>query len=108
MCNAPKKIYRIVLQQYVAFLVENDIEYAHTHHLLQYRDQLRDKGFSSNWLHTQIVLIKGFYRHLRENWSRLGLSDIYLIDIAEQVRNPKVKARVLKKWLPQNRPRTSF
>ncbi|MFW6319917.1 MAG: tyrosine-type recombinase/integrase [Bacillota bacterium] len=91
-----KRLYTIVLRQYVTYLKERGIEHAQTYDILQYREQLKDKALSINWIYTNINVIQGFYRYLRANQRRLSLPDIYLYDVAEPIKNLKGKTRVAK------------
>jgi site-specific recombinase XerD len=91
-----RRLYTIVLRQYIRYLQENNIEHAKTSDILKYRQQLRDKGSSINWIYNNIVVIKGFYRYLRANHKRLQLPDVYLYDVTEYIKNVKGKTRIAK------------
>lgn len=94
-----KRLYRIILKQYITYLKDNQIVYAKTSDVLKYRQQIRDKGLSVNWIYNQIVVIKGFYRYLRASHKRLSLPDEYLYDVTELIKNVKSRTRIAKNQL---------
>ena len=94
-----KKLYDIVLRQYVQYLKDSNIEYAKTSDILRYRNHIREKGLTINWIYIHINVIKGFYRYLRMNRKLLGLSEVYDFDVAESIKNIRAKPRISKNML---------
>ncbi|MCF7926983.1 MAG: tyrosine-type recombinase/integrase [Candidatus Izimaplasma sp.] len=94
-----RKLYGIVLKQYMSFLITNDIQFAKTSHILRYKQQLKEDGFSMSWIYIQMSVVKGFYRYLRANHKQLDLSEVYANDITEEIRNPHPKMRMRRQML---------
>ncbi len=91
-----RELYQTVLKQYVNYLKDHQIMYAETSNILDYVEWKKEQGFSSGWIYQQISTVKGFYRYLKDNQLRLGLPRGYGQDIAETIKNVRVKPRLSK------------
>jgi len=94
-----RKLYFLVLRQYVTYLEQHDITEARTADILRYRQTIRDKGFTSHYVYTQMTVIKGFYKYLRTHRRELGLPDTYAFDVAEAIKNPHPRVRIHKRMI---------
>lgn len=90
------QLYDLILKQYIEYLKKHNIDYARTLDILAYRQNLRDRGYSTNWIYNQIAAIKSFYKYLRNNYKILRLNEIYLYDIMATIKNSKTKTQVSK------------
>jgi site-specific recombinase XerD len=82
-------LYDTILKQYVSYLKEQNIIYAKTSDIINYRELKRNQGYSTKWMYLQMNTIKGFYTYLSSNQKRLGLPDIYAFNITETVKNER-------------------
>jgi site-specific recombinase XerD len=90
------KTYRIVLKKYIEYLKAQEIEFATTTDVINYRESNRELGHSTAWLYIQMTCLKGFYRYLSQNQKRLDLPVQYLYDIVEPVKVAPVKPGLTK------------
>ncbi len=82
-----KDLFQTILKQYLHYLSENDILYAHTEDVLQFREINLQRGCSSRWVYHQISVLKGLYRFLSLHQVRLGIDPIYAFNIMEPIKN---------------------
>lgn len=90
------KSYRIVFKQYITYLKENNISYASTSDIIEYRELKREQGHSTYYIHIQISAIKGLYHYLKVNQSSLNLANEYAYDVMGPIKNEKIKTRIKK------------
>lgn len=93
------KSYQISYKYYIAYLKEQDILYAKTSDVLDFRETLRSKGHSSYYIHIHISALKGLYRYLKVNQYKLKLAVEYRYDIMALVKNEVMKPHVNKPLL---------
>lgn len=91
-----KDLYRTILKQYIAYLREHQIVYAKTSDVNRYIEEKRNQNYSSHWIYQQINAIKGLYRYLSQNQKRLDLSQAYVEDITEGIKNERIHLEVSK------------
>lgn len=96
------ELYNTVLKQYAFYLKEHKIMYANTDNITGYLDWKRNQGYSSRWIYHQITAIKGLYRYLSLNQKRLNLPVEYAFDIAEPIKNERIKSQISKPILTIN------
>ena len=90
------KSYKIAYKYYIKYLKENQIEYAKTSDVIDYREKRRTLGFSSHYIYIDICALKGLYRYLKLNQKRLDFPVEYAHDIMGPVKNEPIKARISK------------
>ncbi|QWB95460.1 site-specific integrase [Mycoplasmatota bacterium] len=100
------QLYDLILNQFINYLKTKNITYARTLDILAYRQHLRDRGYSTNWIYNQIAAIKSFYKYLRTNYKRLGLDDTYLYDIMATIKNSKTKTLISKNVMTPQQAKT--
>ena len=89
-------LYYTILTQYTRYLKNHKILYAKTSDVKTYLEWKTSQGYSTRWIVHQTSAIKGLYRYLSRNQSRLSLPVEYAHDITEQIKSAKVKHRVSK------------
>ena len=90
------KSYKIAFKYYILYLKENNILYAKTSDVIQYRESRRRLGYSSHYIYIDISALKGLYRYLRINQKRLGLPEVYAYDIMAPIKNERIKRQIKK------------
>ena len=83
-------LYHILLKQFVAYLKEHRILYANKADVLRYQDLLTNKKYSPRWINHQITALKGLYRYLSVNQTRLGLPTAYADNILESIKSVRI------------------
>lgn len=94
-----RAFYKSILKQYLNYIKSNQILYATTEDVIKYIDTIRSKGFSSQWIHHQITVVKGLYQYLSLNQARLDLDSVYKFDITESMKNIKIERKLSKSIL---------
>ena len=94
--KATIKSYRIAFKKYISYLKENNIEYAKTSDIINYREKRRSVGYSTHYIYIHISALKGLYRYLRQNQKRLDLPAQYAYDIMTPIRNKRIRHRITK------------
>ena len=90
------KSYQICFRAFIHYLKEENILYAKTHNIILFREYLRDKGYSTYYIHIHLSALKGFYHYLSKNYQRLNLSDVYAYKITLSIKDEKIK-HILRK-----------
>lgn len=93
------ELYITILNQYIDYLIRNQIPYPSTEDVIYYIESKRQQGYSSQWIYHQINTLKGFYQYLSVNQKRLSLPDIYETDITAQIKNEPLKIRLYQNVL---------
>lgn len=96
LAPATIKSYGFAYKHYLNYLKENNIEYARTKDVINYREERRGLGDSQAWIYIQICALKGLYSYLRLNQKRLNLPLEYSYDIMTQIKNESIKPRLKK------------
>jgi site-specific recombinase XerD len=96
------KSYGFAFKHYINYLKDNSIDYAKTSDVILYREYRRSIGDSSYWIYIQICALKGLYRYLKTNQSRLKLPLEYAYNIMEPIRNERIKPNIKKTILTIN------
>ena len=89
-------LYRTILKQYTSYLTTHRVLHAKTRDVVNYLAWKKDQGYSTRWMYNQISAIKGFYRYLKRNQTRLGLPVEYAHDITESIKNVRIKKGLSK------------
>jgi site-specific recombinase XerD len=92
-------LFNIILNQYVDYLNEHNIQYAKTSDINDYRIYKKNQGYSNHWIYDQINAIKGFYAFLSNHQARFGLPVEYAQNIAELVKNETLEKNLSQKIL---------
>lgn len=90
------KSYNFAYKNFISYLKENNIEYAKTSDIIQYRESKRALGYSIHWIYIQISVLKGLYHYLRINQKHLDLPVEYAYDIMGPIKNERIKQRITK------------
>ena len=83
------ELYETTLKQFIHYLKSKSIMYASAQDIKSYMEELKDKGYSKGWVHTQTVIIKNFYKYLSDHQVRLGLDEVYAFDVALDIKNKR-------------------
>lgn len=97
--KATVKSYRIAFKYYLVYLDEHQIVKAKTSDVIQYREQLRERGYSTHYIYIHMSALKALYRYLRIHYQRLGLEENDVYDIMTPIKNEKIKNRIHKRVL---------
>lgn len=89
-------LYHTLLKQFMRYLIENQVVYAHKSDVIGYIDQLTHKAYSARWINHQISALKGLYRYLSENQARLNLPLVYEENIMQTIKNVKIPTDSIK------------
>lgn len=93
------EFYKTILKQYTTYLKENDVLYATTSDVLNYKKLLIQKGYKDNFIHATLAAIKGFYKYLSLHKDRLELPEVYRIDMTENIVNKRRQTQAFKPTL---------
>lgn len=93
------EFYESALKQYTTYLKENDIHYATTADVLNYKNLLIQKGYKESFIHSNLSTIKSFYKYLTSHKERLELDKVYHIDITENIINKRRQKTIFKPTL---------
>lgn len=96
IASATVKSYKIAFKKYITYLKENNIEYAKTSDIIQYRESRRAIGYSTHYIYIHICALKGLYRYLRLNQKQLDLPAEYAYDIMAPIKNERIKSHINK------------
>lgn len=83
-------LFKIILDQYVTYLKENHIHFPNTSDIISFLALKKSEGCSTRWTNHQIGTLKNFYRYLRQNQQRLGLSDVYRFDVMHPIKREAI------------------
>ena len=89
-------LYDTIFKQYIRYLKDHNILYAHASDVEKYIALKRSLGYSSSWIYQQINCIKGLYRYLSLHQKRLNLPEEYASDVTETIKNRRVKKELSK------------
>ena len=92
-------LYKIILNQYVDYLKDNNIPYANKTDVVNYINLKKNDGYSNNWLYLQIGTIKAFYKYLSLNQKRLNLPEVYAFNITGSIKNVSKRVKISKSVL---------
>lgn len=93
------KSYRISYKYFIQYLKDNDILFAKTSDIIKYREEKRQLGHSTYYIHIHLCAIRGLYQYLRQNQRSLNLSDAYAYDLMKPIQNEKIKNQLKKRVL---------
>jgi len=94
--RATLKSYRIVFKYYIIYLKENNISYAKTSDIIKYRENLRNLGYSTHYIHIHVCALRGLYRYLRINQKRFELPIQYAYDVMIPIKNERIHYHINK------------
>ena len=93
---ATKRSYHFAYKHFINYLKQNNIVYAKTSDVINYREERKNLGDSSYWIHIQISALKGLYRYLRMNQALFNLPEFYSYDIMTAIKSERIKPRIKK------------
>lgn len=90
------KSYRISYKHYITYLKAHGITFATTRDVINYREEKRNQGNSTYYIHIQIYALRGLYRYLRSHQEDLNLPLSYAYDITTMIRSEKIRKQLKK------------
>ena len=96
------KSYQICFRTFIHYLKEEDILYAKTHTIILFREYLRDKGYSTYYIHIHLSALKVLYHFLSKNYQRFNLSHLYAYNITLNIKDEKIKHMLRKPVLTKD------
>jgi len=75
-----------ILKQWILYLNEHQILYPSEQDIFNYIAWKRSFNYSISWMNHQVGALKGLYQYLSNNQKRLGLDEIYAVDISSNLK----------------------
>lgn len=75
-----------ILKQWIHYLEVHQILYPTEQDILNYIAWKRSFNYSISWMNHQVGALKGLYQYLSNNQKRLGLDEIYAVDISSNLK----------------------
>lgn len=94
--KATLKSYRIAFKLYINYLKDNEITYAKTSDVIKYREHKRTIGHSPQYIHVHLCALKGLYQYLKANQHILNISEFYLFNVMEGIKNETIHYHINK------------